>query len=251
MCFNKKNIIIFSLIFTFVFNAANLFCQNIEQKNDTGLISYKNQFPNNYNNGYDLYTKLRDYTKNLRLSEYDAKLVFSIVFPELMRYSEFRDEIETMTNKVLYTGDKDSEGLSIGVFQIKPIFAESIEQYIAKSAELKKKYSQINYYGEKAFRSNRIARLKRLKNPETEILYVLAFIDICEKKFDLDSEPTTEDLMEQKIKILATAYNSGFFYTKEQILEIAKKSAYPAGLNNPQSKWNYAQISYDFWKEFE
>ena len=247
----KKKIILFSLIIFFSLYGGNLFSQNNTTQTETGLSSYKNEFPINYSNGYDLYIKLREYTKSLKLSESNARLAFAIVFPELMRYSEFRDEIETMTNKVLYTADKDSEGLSIGVFQIKPIFAESIEQYIAKSPELKSKYPKINYYGEKTFRSNRIARIKRLKNPETEIFYVLAFIDICEKKFDLDSEPTTEDLMEQKIKILATAYNSGFFYTKEQILEIAKKSAYPYGLNHPQSKWNYAQISYDFWKEFE
>ena len=251
----KKKIILFSLIIFFSLCGGNLFSQNNTTQTETGLSSYKNEFPINYSNGYDLYTKLREYTKSLKLSESDARLAFAIVFPELMRYSEFRVEIETMTNKVLYTADKDSEGLSIGVFQIKPIFAESIEQYIAKSPELKSKYPKINYYGEKTFRSNRIARIKRLKNPETEIFYVLAFIDICEKKFELDgdtsgtSNPSAS--MEQKIKILATAYNSGFFYSKEQILEIAKKSAYPYGLNHPQSKWNYAQISYDFWMELK
>ena len=97
MYFNKKNIIIFSLVVFFSLCGENLFSQNNNAKNETGLVSYKNQFPANYNNGYDLYIKLREYTKSLKFSQDKLQLAFSIVFPELMRYSEFRDVIETMT----------------------------------------------------------------------------------------------------------------------------------------------------------
>ena len=58
----------------------------------------------------------------------DARLAEAIVFPELIRYSRWQDEIETAAVNGLYVLQGTSgANFSIGRFQMKPSFAEEVE----------------------------------------------------------------------------------------------------------------------------
>ena len=63
------------------------------------------------------------------LRKYDISYseAVAVVFPELVRYSALRDKMETAMLKTLYKnlGD-DYADFSIGVFQVKPSFAEKM-----------------------------------------------------------------------------------------------------------------------------
>lgn len=208
---------------------------------EAGLFSYAFSNPDAYKAGLELSQHLQ--TKISKSDYENADIGFAIVFPELMRYSEFRDDIEAMTNKILSKFSPEAEGCSIGYLQIKPIFACSIEIAIANSIELKKKYPAIDYAGTQKTGKDRKARIERLIDFNTEFEYLMAFIDICIKKFELND---VDD--ETKIKLLAAAYNAGFFYSREQLIGISKNNSYPYGLNNKKSKWNYSQIAFDFYQ---
>ena len=223
-------------ILIFLFLLQNLYSQPAPN----GLTSYAEQNKKIFSSGMALYNSIQQQLKSEGFN--DTEFSLSIIFPELLRYSEMADEIETITNKIIYRASPESEGFSIGYFQMKPIFAESIEIAIAKNSQLKNKYPEIDFSGTKNKRTERINRINRLRDLRTEYIYIQAFIEICTEKFDL-----TDENEETKIKLLATAYNSGFFYTRQQLERISQKNAYPFGSDDAESKWNYAQLCYDFY----
>jgi len=59
--------------------------------------------------------------------------VLSIVFPELIRFNAIQDKIETFALQSLYVKyGKDYANFSVGPFQVKPSFAESLEKDFVK-----------------------------------------------------------------------------------------------------------------------
>ena len=70
----------------------------------------------------------------------DARLAEAIVFPELIRYSKWQDEIEKAAVNGLYVlQGTNGANFSIGRFQMKPSFAEEVEAAWNQSA-LAKEY---------------------------------------------------------------------------------------------------------------
>ncbi|MBO4319990.1 MAG: hypothetical protein J5857_05920 [Treponema sp.] len=208
--------------------------------NDKGLKSFAQANPDAYKDAVKLSLEIRFVMQKMGYQNCDFAL--AVVFPELMRYSAFRDEMETFANEILYSTSLDAEGCSIGFFQIKPIFAESVEIQIAKNPALKQKYAIIDYNGDISNIMTRQMRIMRLTTPETEIAYLFAFIDICMDYYSLEPE-TPED----NLKIIAAAYNSGYFYKRETLEKISSVDSYPYGSRNTPS-WNYVQISSDYYR---
>ena len=59
----------------------------------------------------------------------DARLAEAVVFPELIRYSFWKDEIEKVAVNGLYVKKgRDGADFSVGRFQMKPSFAEKVER---------------------------------------------------------------------------------------------------------------------------
>ncbi|MBQ5383130.1 MAG: hypothetical protein IIU46_01610 [Treponema sp.] len=72
----------------------------------------------------------------------------AIVFPEMIRYSAFQNEIESLINELLAFTSEESSGFSIGLMQMKPDFAVKIEKIIATYPDFEKKYASINFKGD-------------------------------------------------------------------------------------------------------
>ena len=178
----------------------------------------------------------------IKLGYTDCDFALAVVFPELMRYSTYRDEIEAFATEIAYSASLDFEGFSIGHFQIKPVFAETVEDFVANNPRLKKKYAVIDYGGNTSTITQRRNRIRRLQNPETEIAYLFAFIDICKTRLSLKDDDTLNNLW-----LVASAYNAGFCYKREILEKTGKTDSFPNGSGKTPA-WNYAQIAVDFYR---
>lgn len=164
--------------------------------------------------------------------------LIAVVFPELVRYSALRDKMETSMLKTLYRnlGD-DYANFSIGVFQVKPSFAEEIHERVfsGPDRDLKaifKKKSSFNNI--RLYRANVISDLE---NPETEINYLIAFYKICQKRFAREWPDK-----ESRIKYLATAYNTGQMKSAKGIEMMSGKKFFNTKLFKTEN-YSYSDVS--------
>jgi len=183
-----------------------------------------------------------------QLSEkYDVSypLAIAVVFPELIRYSALRDKMEITLLKALYInlGD-DYANFSIGQFQMKPSFAESIHRKVPMF-----KGRIRNQFREKIksedIRKYRASIVKDLENPESQFLYLIAFLKICSTVYNLI------DMDEEKrLKFLATAYNFSFQKSYEEVDKMTDKKFFYTKLVKGES-YSYADISVFWYRNFQ
>jgi hypothetical protein len=172
-------------------------------------------------------------------------LAISIIFPELVRYSALRDKMEITLLKTLYVNlGEDYANFSIGVLQMKPSFAQTIREEATSIAgeipgivfERSSEFEDII-----AFRKSIV---KDLEDPKTQVNYLIAFIKICEKKF----EPQKGDEISQ-VRFLATAYNYGINKTSAEIENMSDKKFFNAKLFKTEN-YSYADVSVFWYREY-
>jgi hypothetical protein len=170
----------------------------------------------------------------------------SIIFPELVRYSALRDKMEISLLKTLYVNlGQDYADFSIGVFQMKPSFAENIRHestaFLGRRSGIVFK-SPADYAEIKDFRKSII---RDLEDPEGQVAYLISFIRICEKKFNLFR------LNEQsRIKFLATAYNFSIDKTALQIAGMADKKFFSTKLLKTEN-YSYSDVSLFWYNQYQ
>ena len=178
--------------------------------------------------------------------ELDQREVLCMVFPELMRYSLFRDFLETSFLEILYV-QKGSEmaDFSIGPFQMKPSFVEKIEQHILEIPSLQKDFAFIAHYDAGIESEIRSMRLKRLQSLNWQLYYAYAFtalMDHCYGKMPFGNKT-------EKLRWYATAYNVGFDQPVDAINKWLHKKAFPYGAAFQMEQLGYADISLDFYHQ--
>jgi hypothetical protein len=108
----------------------------------------------------------------------------AVIFPELVRYSALRDMIEISLLKTLYVNlGEEYADFSVGPFQMKPSFAEEVNNRI-QSAGDRKLMNKIK--GSDSFDDPGLYRksiVSDLEDPEKQCIYLLAFIKISEADF--------------------------------------------------------------------
>jgi hypothetical protein len=169
----------------------------------------------------------------------DDTLLRVIVFPELTRYSMFRDFFETSGNELLYIkGGKDLCDFSIGPCQMKPSFAEDVERVIAKSADSAKFSWLVKYTAkdDKGIRTERIARIKKLS---WQCRYVCAFIAILNNKLPAQLS------REEQLKFYASAYNLGIYRNAAEITNWQSVKAFPYG--KKKSSFSYCDVALEYY----
>ena len=78
-----------------------------------------------------------DFIEVAAQTETEATELAAILFPELIRYSVYKDFFETQALELLYIDyGKKTADFSIGRFQMKPSFAEAVEAYILAHEQL-------------------------------------------------------------------------------------------------------------------
>ena len=162
----------------------------------------------------------------------------AIVFPEIVRYSSFQDEIESLFNELLTVCSEESNGFSIGPMQMKPLFACEVERLVSATPKLRRTYSAIDFGGDSSTVDARRERILRLRQLSYQIEYLKAFVAYETEALGLQNASRND-----KIKYLSAAYNMGI-HTERSVLEAAFNQAmFPSGKR--RLYFNYQKICID------
>ena len=144
----------------------------------------------------------------------------SLVFPEVMRYNTIKDGIETESLKTLYVQfGQEYANFSIGLFQMKPTFAVQVENK-AKQLLHDSIFKELQLEYEKKDEENvREKRIERLQDNEWQLVYLSAFICICNEIYKQKTFSSTHE----KLQWYATVYNAGFDKTDAYISKKNKR----------------------------
>jgi hypothetical protein len=223
-----------------------LFCILFAHPSRSQSLNYAEIFGEDWKKAETFEKENRQWIKPLiEKNNISYPLAISVVFPELVRYSALRDKMEISLLKTLYVNlGEDYADFSIGVFQMKPSFAETIRDestaYLGRRSAIR--FKTISEYEDiKDFRKSII---KDLEDPESQVIYLISFIRICEKKFNLNR------LDEIKLlKFLSTAYNFGIDKTGIQIAKMTDRKFFSTKLISSE-KYSYADVSVFCYKYF-
>jgi hypothetical protein len=197
---------------------------------------------------YESRNTLRFYEQNRDKFDNSAKdvpvnglFLFSIVAPEVSQYNFLRNKIETSSLKVLYVeGGTVYSDFSIGQFQMKPSFVETMEQNLLKYPDLKTAYSDC-LFADPESRESRVSRVNRLNDTDWQLRYLSLFVELMKKRFA--SKVFAND--EEKLKFYAAAYNVGFYKSAEEIEKIGKLKLFP---HFGTTKYRYCEIALCFYR---
>lgn len=177
----------------------------------------------------------------LRKNDILYEEAIAVIFPELVRYSALRDKMEVALLKTLYRnlGD-DYADFSVGVFQVKPSFAEKIIEESRGTRPGRVFKARNEFPNGYQFRANIISELEV---PVKEFKYVVAFMKICEKKFKITGDEAS------RISFLATAYNTGFWKSEEEIKMMSDKKFFNTKLFKTEN-YSYADVSLYWYNQY-
>jgi hypothetical protein len=205
-----------------------------------GHHSYFQQYADEANWAKQFYqSHQKQFTESGKRVGLKGSFLFGIVAPEVSQYNRVANFMELQSLQVLYVqGGSGYGNFSVGYFQMKPSFVEALEQQLMKHEDLTTKYPRI-VITEQDDKQARRVRLDRLNDLNWQFQYLEVFCELVKKKHGHNVSA------KQRLKYYATAYNTGFNHTKERIESEFHKSRFPAfGL----SKYNYANVSYGFYK---
>ena len=171
-----------------------------------------------------------------------AKELKAIVFPELIRYNTVYDAIEINSLKYLYVSEgKSYADFSVGYFQMKPSFAEMIEQDANTflDAGILQISGMDKLKNAADTEANRKARVSRITSVEDQVIYLCLFYKICAAKFAKARFANTRD----KLKFFATCYNAGYRRNYDKLVSIQSKKYFHTGKLWSNTHYNYAAIS--------
>jgi hypothetical protein len=176
----------------------------------------------------------------LRAHKLDPSFALAVVFPELIRYSNIQNKIETSALFSLYVHyGADYSDFSVGRFQMKPSFVMHLE----RDALLNKVVMPFigEDIGNDATLQSRLKRIRRLDSPLGQVRYLILFIKTLDLKFKSVHWSGTED----KLKFYASAYNCGYWFSEKYIRQkVDQKFFYPSLL--PLHRYCYSEISLDY-----
>jgi hypothetical protein len=185
-----------------------------------------------------------EWKKEFDLFDVDSRIAEAIIFPELIRYSKWKDQIEQAAVNGLYV----SRGIaganfSIGRFQMKPSFAEEVETAWNVSA-LSKEYGFV--FNLQDNNEVRRSRIRRLSTEQGQCRYLALFIRLLQQR-----HPQLLKLpKEAQVRFLATAYNRSFTDSWNAILNMQSQRHYHTDIIKTHSTplYCYADIALVFYK---
>ena len=210
-------------------------------------LQYEQELSPDYNRGLE-YLKEHKTNFDHRLKDNQEKkaILISVVFPEIVRYSLVRDLLETTSLEIGYVSKGSGfVDFSIGRFQMKPSFLESIEGVIKSSGELSDKYQNIIHYASTCEKAVRKERIDRLKSLQWQLRYLQAFYDINLRRHSF-LENRSKDY---RIGFMASAYNHGFLSDKKEIEYWMSQKTYPYGTGVNGEQYAYSRVARYFYNK--
>ena len=175
----------------------------------------------------------------------DSRMAEAVVFPELIRYSMWKDEIERAAVNGLYVG-KGREGadFSIGRFQIKPSCAEDVEQAWNTSPLAQEYGFSFNLADNSEARRSRVRRLSTMQG---QCRYLAIFIRLQQLRL-----PQLQQLSQEKqVRLLATAYNRSFSASWQSLSKMQHERHFHTDVIKTRSThfYCYADIAAAFFRK--
>lgn len=166
-----------------------------------------------------------------------AAEILPVVYPECARYSQLIDKAESTVLEYYYIhGGTAAADFSVGHFQMKPGFAEALEERLTADERLSGFRKTFAYNGENV-RVVREERLNRLLNEHWQIRYLCLYYRIMQ----LDYSRQFVD-PEERTAYFAAAYNYGFMRSENEIRSWRHTTAFPNGQGNA-GNYNYADLA--------
>lgn len=199
---------------------------------------YKSIFGSDWDKAEAFITENKSWMKHLS-DKYDVSfpVAAAVIFPELIRYSALLDKIEITLLKTLYInlGD-DYADFSIGPFQMKPSFAETIhEKAVFVKDRIRNQFRSDLQEGN--IRGYRASIVKDLEDPRSQFLYLICFLKICDSTFKLEKADDNS-----RVKFLSSAYNCGLDKSFRQINEMSERKFFNTKLYKTVN-YSYSDIS--------
>jgi len=193
---------------------AEIGCADLRQDAKEGHTDYLQVFGDDWKQAAQYVNQHHEeWTETFRLFGVEARLAEAIIFPELIRYSKWQDQIEQLAVNGLYvTRGKEANDFSIGRFQMKPSFAEEVEREWNHSALAQEYGFSFNLQQNAAARRSRI---RRLSTTEGQCRYLAIFIRLLQLRHPQLLQLTKEE----QVRFLATAYNRSFTAPWSEILQ--------------------------------
>lgn len=173
-----------------------------------------------------------------RLSPTEKTMALAIVAPELSQFSQVTDFVELQSLYVMYVNAGTAD-FSVGPFQMKPSFVETLESVVKSTPSLKKQYSALLPEG--TVREQRRARLDRLSTLSGQLQYLELFIEVV--KIKTAGIRFAGD--EERLKHWATLYNSGINLTPAKVRTYQAKKLFPRA----RKQFNYADVALEFYRQ--
>lgn len=171
-----------------------------------------------------------------------GKFLFAIVAPEFTQFSHLSNFIESNSLKVFYVqGGRAYSDFSIGYFQMKPSFIERMEDSLRCNNGLMS-LSPIFLIEDSQSRQARVTRVKRLEKWEWQLRYLTLFCILLEDRFSSKNFSNEEE----KLQFYASAYNSGFHRTEQEIERVGQIALFPH-FSTP--KYRYTDIALWFFRD--
>ena len=207
-------------------------------------IDYRKVFSKDWNSA-ERYVKEHhaEWGREFALFGVDCHMAEAIVFPELIRYSMWQDEIErTAVNGLYVLKGRGSADFSIGRFQMKPSFAEDVEQAWNLS-------SLAQEYGFSFNLSNnaeaRRSRIRRISSEQGQCRYLAIFILLLQQRL-----PQLQQVSPQEqVRLFATAYNRSFSASWQSLCSMQHERHFHTDVIKTRSTqlYCYADIAFEFW----
>ncbi|HLP56619.1 MAG TPA: hypothetical protein VK151_16400 [Fluviicola sp.] len=166
-----------------------------------------------------------------------AAEILPIVYPECARYSALSNRAEATVLEYYYIeGGTAAADFSVGHFQMKPGFAEALEQRLLTDDKLNEFRGQFSYASTEV-EAVREERLNRLLDQTWQLHYLCLFYKIML----LDHGDRLTDPQE-RTAFFAAAYNYGFTSDQEAIGNWRNTTAFPNG-KGEAGNYNYADLA--------
>ncbi len=104
----------------------------------------------------------------------------------------------------------------------------------------------MNFAGLPESPEKRAKRLNRLKTAEGQVKYLTAFIKIMDVKFSFINWNSDEE----KLRFYATAYNSGYKKSAQNILWLIPAKSFYTSLLPAENFYCYSDIAFEFYSIF-
>ena len=184
-----------------------------------------------------------EWKETFDLFEVDARMAEAIVFPELIRYSMWQDEIEQAAVNGLYVSrGREGANFSIGRFQMRPSFAEEVEQAWNTSPLAQEYGFSFNLANNAEARRSRIRRLSTI---EGQCRYLAIFIRLLQQRHP----QLKQRARQEQVRLLATAYNRSFTASWPDIQKAQREHHFHTDviLTRSTRLYSYADIAVAFY----